>query len=230
MKKFLPIVISVGGSLIAPGGIDTNFLRQFRRLILGQIKKGKRFILIVGGGKIARIYQKSARQVAKLTDEDLDWLGIHATRLNAHLLRTIFRDFAFPQIIRKTRSGGLAWSLALNSSGNLRARFDTQIQPGTDGNNQSFETSAKIEDGAWHHVALTYDYPTRTVRIYKDYVKVLESVTANPLWVDAGNSQIGAGDMAFDGWIDEVRLTDRVLEPTAFLYSLPLPGMLFYLQ
>jgi len=70
---------------------------------LGQIKKGKRFILIVGGGKIARIYQKSARQVAKLTDEDLDWLGIHATRLNAHLLRTIFRDFAFPQIITNRR-------------------------------------------------------------------------------------------------------------------------------
>lgn len=95
----MPTVISVGGSLIAPGEIDINFLKQFRRLILSQIKKGQRFILIVGGGKIARIYQKSARQVARLTDEDLDWLGIHATRLNAHLLRTIFRDFAFPQII-----------------------------------------------------------------------------------------------------------------------------------
>ncbi len=152
------------------------------------------------------------------------------TNFTAEAFVKVNRHVAFPQIIGKTRSGGLAWSLALNSSGNLRARFDTQIPPGTDGNNQSFETSAKIEDGAWHHVALTYDYPTRTVRIYKDYVKVLESVTANPLWVDAGNSQIGAGDMAFDGWIDEVRLTDRVLEPTAFLYSLPLPGMLFYLQ
>ncbi len=33
-----------------------------------------------------------------MVDEDLDWLGIHATRLNAHLLRTIFRDVAYPKI------------------------------------------------------------------------------------------------------------------------------------
>lgn len=36
----------------------------------------------------------------ELTDEDLDWLGIHATRLNAHLLRTVFRDLAHPVIIK----------------------------------------------------------------------------------------------------------------------------------
>jgi uridylate kinase len=32
-------------------------------------------------------------------DEDKDWLGIHATRLNAQLLRTIFRDVADPVVI-----------------------------------------------------------------------------------------------------------------------------------
>ena len=36
----------------------------------------------------------------ELTDEDVDWLGIHATRLNAHLLRTIFRDIPHPFIIK----------------------------------------------------------------------------------------------------------------------------------
>ena len=34
-----------------------------------------------------------------MTDEDKDWIGIHATRLNAHLLRTIFRDVADPVVI-----------------------------------------------------------------------------------------------------------------------------------
>ena len=29
----------------------------------------------------------------------MDWLGIHTTRLNAHLVRTIFRDLARPHII-----------------------------------------------------------------------------------------------------------------------------------
>lgn len=36
----------------------------------------------------------------ELTDDDLDWLGIHATRLNAQMLRTIFRDIAHPYIIK----------------------------------------------------------------------------------------------------------------------------------
>lgn len=36
----------------------------------------------------------------ELTADDLDWLGIHATRLNAHLIRTIFRDIAHPFILR----------------------------------------------------------------------------------------------------------------------------------
>lgn len=32
--------------------------------------------------------------------EDLDWIGIHATRLNAHLVRIIFRDIAFAKVIK----------------------------------------------------------------------------------------------------------------------------------
>jgi hypothetical protein len=36
-----------------------------------------------------------------LPDEDLDWLGVHATRLNAHLFRTIFRDLAHPVILKE---------------------------------------------------------------------------------------------------------------------------------
>jgi hypothetical protein len=46
----------------------------------------------------------------------------------------------------------------------------------------------------------------------------------------SGNFQIGAGDMAFDGWLDEVRLTDLVLEPAEFLYTVPLPGTIILMQ
>ncbi len=96
-----PIVISVGGSLIVPnGGIDTNFLIKLNRLIREEVAKGKRFLLVAGGGKIARHYRDAGRAViGNVTDEDLDWLSIHTTRLNAHLLRTIFQDIANPRII-----------------------------------------------------------------------------------------------------------------------------------
>lgn len=96
-----PIVISVGGSLIVPnGGIDTNFLIKLNRLIRDEVVKGKRFLLVAGGGKIARHYRDAGKGViGNVTNEDLDWLAIHATRLNAHLLRTIFQDIANPRII-----------------------------------------------------------------------------------------------------------------------------------
>lgn len=82
-----------------PDEIDIEFLKKFRKLILGHIEEGKRFIVISGGGRTARRYQQAAKQVVELTRDDLDWLGIHGTRINAHLLRTIFRDEANPKIV-----------------------------------------------------------------------------------------------------------------------------------
>lgn len=94
------VVMSVGGSLIVPDAIDTQFLTGLRNLIERQISAyGRRFIIIAGGGKTARRYQDAAATVSDLDPEDLDWMGIHATRLNGHLLRTIFRDVAHPEMI-----------------------------------------------------------------------------------------------------------------------------------
>lgn len=94
------IIISLGGSLIVPDEIDTIFLKKFRELILSHVKKGKSFFIICGGGKTAREYQEASSEITNLTREDLDWLGIHSTRLNAHLLRTIFREHAHSNIIK----------------------------------------------------------------------------------------------------------------------------------
>ena len=99
------IIISLGGSLIAPKeGIDWKFLKKFRELIISQIGQGKRFAIITGGGNTCRRYQKAASKVTKLTDDDKDWLGVHTTRLNAHLVKTIFRDYAHPRINKNPRT------------------------------------------------------------------------------------------------------------------------------
>lgn len=92
-------IIALGGSIIMPGKINIQFLKKFRKLILKQRKLGRYFIIVAGGGKIARIYQKAAAKITKLSYDDMDWLGIHSTRLNAHLLRTIFRKEADPVVI-----------------------------------------------------------------------------------------------------------------------------------
>lgn len=95
------ITLSLGGSLVVPnGGIDIEFLKKFNQFIRKQIKQGRRFIIVVGGGKTTRHYQAAGKAVVgKISKEDLDWIGIHVTRLNAHLLRTIFQDIAHPRII-----------------------------------------------------------------------------------------------------------------------------------
>jgi len=93
------IIISVGGSLIVPDKIDVNFLKKFRALIIKNVSRGKKFVIICGGGKTSRRYQNSARSVGVLTKWDVDWLGIHATRINGHLMRTIFYKIAHPRMI-----------------------------------------------------------------------------------------------------------------------------------
>jgi len=97
------VVMSIGGSLIVPnGGIDTNFLAKLNSFIRQQLAEHpqRQFFLVIGGGATARHYRDAGKDViGKLKDEDLDWLGIHSTRLNAHLIRTIFHDIAHPQII-----------------------------------------------------------------------------------------------------------------------------------
>lgn len=97
-------VLSLGGSLVVPKeGIDTEFLKEFNIFIRDQISSHKRrFFIVVGGGATTRNYQGAAKIVwgGKIENEDLDWLGIHATRLNAQMVRTIFRDIADPRVIK----------------------------------------------------------------------------------------------------------------------------------
>lgn len=99
------IVLSLGGSLVVPqGGINISFLSDFNSFIRNSIKDNpdRQFFIVVGGGTIARQYRDAGEKVLghELTHEDLDWLGIHATRLNAQLIRTIFRDIAHPHILK----------------------------------------------------------------------------------------------------------------------------------
>ncbi len=93
------IIISLGGSLIIPEEIDKDFLKEFKSLIISNIEKGKRFIIITGGGKVCRKYQNVAKELASPTDVDLDWIGIASLKLNAELLRVLFGSYAHEEVI-----------------------------------------------------------------------------------------------------------------------------------
>lgn len=94
------VVISLGGSLIAPKtGIDTRFLKKFRDLVSKRLGQGERFVIVCGGGVTARLYQEAARKLGHLTSDEIDWLGIHSTRLNAHLVRAMFHGKAQDEVV-----------------------------------------------------------------------------------------------------------------------------------
>lgn len=99
------VVMSVGGSLIVPEeGIDLKFLNNLNDFVRTELAANvaRQFFLVAGGGRTARHYIDAAQDVVghKITRDDLDWLGIHSSRLNAHLIRTIFRDIAHQYIIK----------------------------------------------------------------------------------------------------------------------------------
>jgi uridylate kinase len=87
MKKEV-IVISLGGSLIIPNKINLTFLKQFKKIILKNTKKYK-FIIICGGGNIARTYINALRK-NKINIKLQSFAGISATRMNARFMNYFF--------------------------------------------------------------------------------------------------------------------------------------------
>lgn len=111
------VVVSLGGSLIVPDEIDTAFLAKFRELLVKKVKGGMSFYIVAGGGKLARRYQDAARASRDdVSNDDADWLGIHATRLNAHLLRTLFAEEAQDRLVKNpTRSFNTKYPIIIGS-------------------------------------------------------------------------------------------------------------------
>lgn len=99
-------VISLGGSIVAPDNVDVEFVKQFTELINEFLKKDiqRRFIFVVGGGGPARKYQNACREIAqtanvKIKNEDADWIGIMATRLNAQLIKAVMGEWCKNEVV-----------------------------------------------------------------------------------------------------------------------------------
>ena len=96
----MEVVLSLGGSIIVPGKVDIAFLRKFRQIIIDFVKKGNRVAIIAGGGKTARFYMEAEKKLTPdASQEDLDWIGIKATHINAELVRVMFRGKAYEKVI-----------------------------------------------------------------------------------------------------------------------------------
>ena len=92
------LILSVGGSIIVPDKPDYFFLNEFKNFVIKHLNK-YRFIIMCGGGRINTYYNTAAKRISKISNDDLDWLGIMASRLNAELMRTIFGELAHDKVI-----------------------------------------------------------------------------------------------------------------------------------
>ncbi len=82
------IVISLGGSLIIPDKVDYHFLNEFKST-LRSLYKTHKFVIVCGGGSIARDYIKALKKEHKsLREQSL--AGIRATRENARFIIQFF--------------------------------------------------------------------------------------------------------------------------------------------
>lgn len=91
--------------------------------------------------------------------------------------------------------------------------------------------SFTLSTNTWHHLAMTYDAPTRNFKFYVDYELKKETTFAEGYrFLRGGNLQLPfAGTYAnanglFDGALDEFRITARALPSEEFLKSRFAPG------
>lgn len=162
------IVISLGGSIMVPDEIDVGFLTAFTSLIKEYVATGHKFVLITGGGKVCRKYQHALSELAHATNQDLDWLGIYTTQLNAQFMRLVFGDLAYKEIVtdisqfpttqkpiilgaghRPGASTDLNSVLAAEKTGAKRMINLSNIEYAYDKDPRQFPDAVKIEQASW---------------------------------------------------------------------------------
>lgn len=84
----MKIVISLGGSLLCPKEFDYAFAEKFSKFIK-DISKEHKFVIVTGGGKLARKFIAKARK-EKANEFLCDMEGIKATNINAKKLSDFF--------------------------------------------------------------------------------------------------------------------------------------------
>ncbi len=129
-----------------------------------------------------------------------------------------------------------SWMLTRMPDGKLRISWTEVTEDGTYAavNKASFERFVETDGDClgkrWHHVALSYDKPTRTFKLYVDcqLVKTAEVGARGLLdWQsDYYFSRMSPTD-GFEGWMDEIRFSWGALAPEAFVRFAPSGGLLF---
>ncbi|OGJ13016.1 hypothetical protein A3K62_00505 [Candidatus Pacearchaeota archaeon RBG_16_35_8] len=104
MKKEV-IVLSLGGSLIIPDEVDSALLEKFKKVLMKN-KKNYKFVVVCGGGSVARKYINALRNSGMNSDFQ-SFAGISATRMNARFMSYFFgynQEMGIPHIMKTVKN------------------------------------------------------------------------------------------------------------------------------
>ncbi|MGO8695346.1 MAG: UMP kinase [Rectinemataceae bacterium] len=116
-------VLSLGGSIVAPDGPDTEFVGAFVALVREYLTgdPGRRLIIVVGGGGPARLWQRAYRECSgrfgPASDDAQDWIGVMATRLNAQLVKAVLGELCPQEVVTDPSAVGLFMGRILVAAG-----------------------------------------------------------------------------------------------------------------
>jgi hypothetical protein len=137
-------------------------------------------------------------------------------------------------VFRNSSSANIkAWALMINSSGTVSGQMHTRDSTGAaidqdKSIDSGFAAACNVVDGKWHHIALTYD--GSYAKLYVDYVQMASKARTIPIDYNEdceGRLCICGNDKAtygrWQGFIDEVRISDEALPPSKFLHPGAMP-------
>ena len=125
-KLGVTVILALGGSVVHPKeGIDVRLLQRFRTLIEKHLRRGTKFVFVVGGGALCREFLTAARRIRPLSKTEADWLGIHTTWPNAELVRLVFGKQAASKIITSEESVPSKLTHPVTVSGGWRPGWST---------------------------------------------------------------------------------------------------------
>ncbi|MBO3757705.1 MAG: UMP kinase [Thermoproteota archaeon] len=90
----MKVVVKLGHSLIGER-IELEKIRHFAALLKKRISEGDKFVVVVGGGAVARAYINASRILGG-TESFADNIGIAFTRINCMLLISALGENAYP--------------------------------------------------------------------------------------------------------------------------------------
>lgn len=135
-------------------------------------------------------------------------------------------------LLSETAGQADSWSVFYGGDAKLSAKVRTAA-----GEAKTIQSSARYDDNQWHHLAYVWDKAVQEVRFYIDYrlvgtateIDQVNNAAANTdfkppydrnLWIGGRFNGSAGQSFHFTGKMDELRITQRALDPQEFLTGL----------